>query len=406
MTERAFWVRGYHYLIVGFIVFFLGVKALWIGAAGVSEEFEIDQWKKVDATIQSLSIYPVFYRNVRSGDGIVATYSFDLDGKTIYANRVALDPTFGNSPTELLRAKKILSDAIEGEKTLPAFVDPANSANVVLFRTTPFYSYIFLFIGILSVFVSVPLAGAFVSLFSIDNKREERKQQYPEKPWKWEEYWQDFSIVSEAKWLKLLPLFVFSGIIFLVSVVGASLIVVHLKLSVEAYYAVAVVGLFNLLLAWYCFARWRGEAWADRVELVASAYPAIPGRGWKFKVLIENFRDLQVANGLNFYLQMNQPVPSIGMGSGRFYRKPWEFTDDPGCMLLNSDFEISGNNAVFHVEAKIPDTAENTELGVELERKWQVILFFKNSGKEFIETFNVPVYSGDKFRQIDENSRY
>lgn len=413
MTERSFWNKGYIYLIVGAIVLVAGLNIFKRGVVGIVADLNIANWKQIEAKIESFAVQPYFFNNTPAGHHVVATYSYVFAEKQYNSNKVAFDSTFGDDPSELLRIKKILGDAVEKKEAFPALVDPKMPDNSVLFRATALKAYLSASFGAVLMALSGLLITVFIYCFSVDQKRNDRKHKNPHKPWLWEETWQDFSIVAQPKWSKILPIAGFSFFIWLVSLIIALIVFIQPKSGFEEYCGVAFLVCVDLLLARLCLSRWRGEAWAEKIVLVAASYPIVPGKDWKFRVQVQNSKDLEIVGGLKFYLKSRQNTGMAGIGSGRgSVRSNRAVTevlfkeDGHTCFALNPSIKVEGRDLTFDLIAKLPETAENTELAVEFETKWQVILYFAGSGKEFIETFEVPVYSEDKFASMDENNGF
>lgn len=406
MTEAGFWRKGFVFLLAGLVFGGIGISFFASGLDSLAANFDLANWNKVEAKIESVTIKPWFVKNSRAGECIIATYTFFYNKQKFTANQVALDPTFGGSPEDLIAARDSLKDSVENKAQISALVDPDKPENSVLFAPAPYKAYAFTGLGFFLSCIAVILVLWFARLFIADQKREERIKQFQDKPWLWEEIWQDFVISSEGTIKKIMPIFVFSMLVWLASLVLVAVILMQSGKGAEEYFAIGAILLIDFIFALHCRKKWRGERWADKVSLVASGYPAVPGKTWKFRVVVENPRDIEVVSGLKIFLRLHQTSGFAGVGGGEALGRDLLEENSSTCFCLNPDLQTDEKTMSFELEASIPENAENTALGIEFEKKWQVVLFFESARKEFIETFEIPVYSEDKFGQPDLNRNF
>jgi hypothetical protein len=414
MTEAAFWKKGFHFMIGSIIFLLLAIKALWLGLSGISADISLNSWQIVDAEIKSVSVEKVMERGMPAGNLLAATYTYQINDLEHTSNQVAIDPTFSNSPEELLAAKIILEQAIAAKKPVKLMVDPQNYKNAMLFKPVPYKSYFFTITGVFLLAAYLLLEILFIWNFRRQSMREARRIQFPEQPWKWEESWQTFSISNESKFRKILPLSILAIVMAAISVIVVILVLLQPEKGVEEYAGIAATIFFNLIILWKWQRKWRGDSWAEKIELETAAYPVIPGEPWQGRIKIISPRDNSILAGLKVFVKQNRSTGPIEAGqtgktttftSGSLAQTMFR-EDGRSCFSIQPEIKSEENQFSLEFEFTIPADAEPTDLDGEFDCKWQIYLYFYSPAKEFIEAFEIPVYAEESFSQKEINSDF
>lgn len=414
MSEANFWNKGWHFFIVSLIFLGLGFKLCWTGISDIAEDMDLQNWHKAEALVESVKVEPVYEKGPVAGNRLVATYSYIFADQQKVANRVAIDPTFSNSPAELIDARKQLENAVKNKTPVMVLVDPKNPDNSLLFKPFPFKAYFFTLAGAALLAVYLLLEFLFVLKFKQSLLKNQRRSLQPDKPWRWEEQWQNFTIPAESQLSKGLPLFGFSLVVLLVSLTMIALILIQPGKGVEEYAGITFLVGFNLLLLFNCQKKWRGDSWAKAIELQASAFPVRPGEPWPFRIIITKARDMEIFAGIKVFLKFQQALGLVenggtGRGTGIIGNSMAErlfVEDQKTCFCLTPEVKTNENLIMLELEACLPDDAPPTDMDGEFPGKWQIFLYFSKMGKEFIETFDIPVYPEDKFSETEINEYF
>ena len=413
MTESDFWNKGFHYLIVSLIFLGLAIKLIWSGGQDIAKDLELQNWQKIEARVSSVNVEPVYEYGSVIGNRLLATYSYSISGKDFTSNKVAIDPTFSNSPEELLLSRKLLENAIADNKTVQAMVDPNNPENSWLFRPFPFKAFFLVLLGAVMLGIYILLEALYIFNLRHQTLRSNRKKQFPDRPWRWEESWQSFSIPAESQLSKSLPLFAFSTILFVFSLTLVVLVILQPGKGVEEFSGIAFLALFNLMLLYKCLKKWRGETWAKSIELQASSFPVRPGEKWPFRIIVEQPRDMEILAQVKIFVKYFRSLGTTvlsGTGRGGSYaislaeKGPVE--DGSTCFALNPEVKSAESKILLELAIELPEDCETTNLDDEFPGKWQVLMHFNSNSKEFIETFDIPVYPRDKFSLSEENNNF
>jgi hypothetical protein len=405
--------KGYAWLVAGIFLLISGGRLIYTGGNAIMLSSSVDSWAEGKAIVKSFAVKPLYVKTKQTGNYIVATYTYGFSGNQLVGNHVALDPTFAGSGEKLLKAKRLLAKAVEEKSNLPVFIDPQNPENAVLFKARPLTGYFYAGFGAFLVVSALALLAVFFHFWKQAAIIESLQALYPQQPWRWQKKWQSFKMRAEPAWEKLLPLIVFSLAFFCVTLVFVALIIVYPEPGSAGLFAAGFLLLLNLFFAFLLVKKVNGEKWAAAVEFEASSYPAVPGKPWNFKLLVSKPDDLEVVSGLKIYLKKCESTglaiqPRTHAGS-RFADsiEEKEFVEDGHtCFLLQPDLQVNEGELQFRVVADIPAKAENTSCVSEASVHWQVILLFARLGKEYIETFEIPVYSEESYDQPHINDKF
>ena len=211
---------------------------------------------------------------------------------------------------------------------------------------------------------------------------------------------------GEPAWKKVLPILVVSIIFWVVSTIILIGVAFLPKLGVAEYAGLLTLILIDLVFLFHCRRKIKGERWADKLYLITSSYPVVPGENFKFRIVAEKVKDKQIVNGCKIFFKLNR-----GKGFGEVLSTEEDledtlYVDDSVCFCLNPDVEVNGDTMVFDLELQLPEKSPETSLGVEFENRWQLLFYFSNDNKEYIETFELPVYSEDSFDKSEVNKTY
>ncbi|MGM0600934.1 MAG: hypothetical protein ACQETH_14080 [Candidatus Rifleibacteriota bacterium] len=406
MNENAFWRRGFIYLIVAIILAYPGLQFCFKGFREIRAARKTEQWREVKAEVKSFEVKPIMERGERVGQYVAATYTYRVEAEEYVGNTVAVDPSFGGSVNKIVEVKSILEKSIKDKKKLSAFVDPQKLEHSILFKIKPVRGLIFVGVGLAFLFISLILFMVFVRAFNRFSKRQKFKILYSEQPWKWEPEWHSFILSPEPVWKKVFPLLLVSITFWAVSaiiLVGAAFLP---QLGIAEYAGLLTLVLIDFVFLIHCRRKIRGERWADKLYLVASSYPIMPGKSWKCRIVVEKPRDMQIINGCKIFFRLNKGAGVSGVLSTEEDSTDLLYLDDATSFCLAPDVEIEQDRAVFNLELILPEKAQNTAIGVEYENRWQLMFYFSNESKEVIETFELPVYSEERFDKSEENKSY
>ena len=181
--------------LAGIAILAVGIARIVIGFALVKPYFDSASWDRVDADIKSV------YYGPHSGRGgatwrLDCAYYYTYHGRTYKGYRVGQEPpdVGGNWRTP---RHEILKAHLDKKEPFKAWVNPADPSESFLFRELTDNVVWPLKMGsFLAVLGAVFL---FVGLrrIRIRKRRESRLLQYPDKPWRVEGTWDDFTIRSQ-----------------------------------------------------------------------------------------------------------------------------------------------------------------------------------------------------------------
>ncbi|MFZ5950811.1 MAG: hypothetical protein ACOYXC_08895, partial [Candidatus Rifleibacteriota bacterium] len=304
--------------------------------------------------------------------------------------------------------------ALAGDRKFTVMVDPENPGNSMLFMPFPFRGYFYAVAGAGCIAIHILLEIFFILSFRVEVNRETRRKMFPDQPWKWEESWQSLTITGENKLKKMFPLFGFTFLLAFLSVALAILVLIQPQITPEGFTSLGFLALFNLLLFGYCLRKLRGESWANAVSLKAASFPLIPGEKWPFSIIIDSPSDMEILGGLKVFLKFTQKFCPVGSEDelevvrlqGPTFVKREFFEDGRTCFKIEPNVKSQQNKIILECEVCLPENSETTDHDHEFPAKWQVSLFYQNLGKEFIETFEIPVYSIDVEKESENSEEF
>jgi len=164
----------------------------------------------------------------------------------------------------------------------------------------------------------------------------------------------------------------------------------------------------------YCLRKFKGESWAGSVSLKAVSFPLIPGENWPFSIIIDNPSDYEIFAGLKVFLKFTQKFSLVdaednreitGIRSGTRVEREF-YEDGRTCFQIEASVKSQPGKIILECEACLPQNVATTDHDHEFPAKWQVNLFYQTSRKEFIETFEIPVYSISKDNDSENSEQF
>ncbi len=178
--------------LLGIAILAVGIALIVPDLAQLKPYFESASWDRVDAAIESVSLESHRVRNGVSYE-VQCAYSYTYQGKTYTEHRVGLESEKATWALHQLR-QQVLQEHLDKKQTVRAWVNPALPAESLLFRELtddlywpPLKCLILSVIGAVVFFVGLRKITAMKRL-------ERRLLQYPDRPWRVDGSWDDFTI--------------------------------------------------------------------------------------------------------------------------------------------------------------------------------------------------------------------
>jgi hypothetical protein len=408
---KSYFKKSFSWLVGGILFLVFGVSMLNTGIFEIQAHAGVKNWQTTLATLKTVDVKPYFFKNKRLGDQILATYTYSFSEKEYIGTRVAIDPAFAGDAVTLAKLRDNLKKAMADNQPVEVFVNPAAPKESILVKQNPIKAYLYTSFGGTLFLLGIIFLIIFGNYALKAQKAKEREKLFPEKPWKINEAWKSFKQKSEPAWRKLLPLVAFCVFWTIVSLVITLTLLFLPDRGIEVISLIAFLIIFNLALIMMCKKRIKGERWADSVELEASAYPVTPGKPWKFKITVDNPIDIEIVSGLRILVKfyrsfsvggIEEATNTSSFTGGNVYSEEFE-NDGNSCFDVPCDIKVEENQITFSGEIRLPDNAEpSREDDIGFDR-WCLNLVFSRPDKEYIESFEIPVYDKKDFEQQELN---
>ncbi|HOX05557.1 MAG TPA: DUF3592 domain-containing protein [Planctomycetota bacterium] len=340
-------------------------------------------WERVPVRIESAELES--HRGSKGGMSylVKANYSFERDGGRCTGTRVAAD-TGASSDVRHLERYELLKAHMERREPFPAWVNPANPGDCMLFREIAPMSWALLPFGLVFAGAGVGVSAAGVWRVQAWLRRRRRLAANPGRPWRADPRWAaGFVFDSHAgrkagfAWLTALLASAFTG------TVAVAIFAAEAPWFARLFAGAFVLGaVFMAGLAVYWTAR---LAKYGSPRLAMAELPAVPGRALTAIVLCRRHVDVEGAFRLTLRCRK-----TTGSGKHRHTET-----------LLDSTVEVSGDHdlgrerggTAIPVEVPIPaGLPPTTEPGENPSVAWTLAVAAATPGVDFAAEFDLPVF--------------
>jgi hypothetical protein len=321
---------------------------------------------------------------------VEAAYSYEYGGRRYHGSRVS--PETGSSSSGRHRERyAILKAHREREEPFPAWVNPEDPAESLLFREMTPMSWVMLPFGL--VFAGV---GAAVMIFGACSGRAVRfrksaEKEHPERPWRADRRWAEgFEFGSRqgaraaGAWALAVLLGLFVGMfVYLVVIEHAPL------------FARVIVGVFALApLAMLAGAVYSTLRWLKygSPRLVMAEMPAVPGRELRCAVLCR--RHVRAESPYKLTLKCSR---TTGSGKHSTTRTLHESTAE-----VTSDLGDRYGGTAVPVELSVPEGLPSTSSEADGRIDWRLEVSAATPGVDFKVGFDLPVFDVEDENLIEK----
>lgn len=430
MNEAKFWRSGYAFAIAALAFLFVGLYTFYLGFSGLLFNLSVSEWKKVDASVHSVKVKPYYIKSKVRGYYLTATYTYDFNSKKYTANNVAPDATFGNNQKTLMTTKSNLEKASK-ESKIKIFVNPKKPQEAFICRNKPIKPFIYLFAGSLFLTLSLVLLLAFFQKKNYEDFRDEKRLKFPEQPWLWERYWQNFEQTTQANTSKLLPIWGLTIFLGITSIIAATIVGWNKEATDIFYWGVAFLFVSWLGSVYFLVARVKGLKQSSDTKLVVSSYPVVLGETWKAKIIFKsdiNTDNISIcARSQSFLLQQERRTDDVreinqeelnfsksiaaervGLNSDSVaeLNSKVESMNEYGEINIKHTSSKSDGYTILNFEFTIPDVLDETDLDKYPPVRWELVMRSHKADSHIFESFHIPVFKRSSFSKPQINSKF
>jgi hypothetical protein len=370
------------FILVGFGVLIFG---LW----PIYRNYQSQSWIEVPATILSAELNEN-YDSDGSTYSVAVHYSYEVQGQHFTSDKIDFYTGSDSSKSFHENRYRILKPYIGSTRLYPAYVDPADPSDAVLFRevrwlATGFltgFGSIFLVVGLVVVVMAVK--GTKVLRFEA-----EQKQRYPEKPWLLREDWSKRVVHCSTKGSSV----ALAIVTFLVNGISAPIpfaIADELSRGSPNYLVLLLlvfnlVGLFLLYVTILSILRWRRFG---RSEFHLHELPFQIGGELKGTLVASE----KLQDGNPFLMLTLQCVESTTSGSGKNRQTTTKVLHETGSKIQLSGGLMRQNYLHVPIRVPIDSSAPATSEDTNPRIQWILRCTAELPGVDFSANFDVPVF--------------
>jgi hypothetical protein len=424
MTENSFWRRGYAFLIVGLMLSFAAFSFFGKGFSKLAYNWSVASWKLGKGKIQSVKAIPVYARNqTHLGYRLIASYTYKFNNVDYVGEKVAPDPTFGFSASEISNKKSMLEKAASEGAVVDVLVNPEKNQEAYILRNEPLSGYMNILTAILFLSAGGALCIYFIFRNGAEDERESLKKDFPKQPWRWETEWRSFQIAEGTIWERLMPISVLCGIIGIMTVSVFALLFKTPKVLPHYWFMAGSLLTFWVYSITVLLAKKRGITVAKDIELIAGSYPLIPGKNWQGKIVLRNSESRQNVSAAKVVFAKRKNYASAiveteddGEIQGREFQNygglNWGEAVNPNEIFkLPVDFSVKdkGEFSELLLDFVVPEKWPNTDLEADdylYRTKWEILFVQELGNSKIKEIFHVPVFSEDIFSEPQINAKF
>lgn len=254
---------------------FLGFGLLISGLyfSGFVEWCKCQRWVEVPCQIETVE-------SKSSGKGsreTKAAYRYRNQGQDYHGNRVSLGSGGDNIGSFQRDSFRELSAYQKKKQPFHCYIDPAQPAKSVLYRTLrwPLHAFMSIFV------LTFPAVGAGLVVGGLLAVRDTKKQallrmQYPGEPWNWKPGWAALAIAEDASQWRTALLAYTAWSALVISPLFLSMLVSH-SFAEPMAFAVLILPALWCIPAWFSLRHIRQFLAVGRVRFMPKASPTAPG---------------------------------------------------------------------------------------------------------------------------------
>lgn len=428
MTEAKFWRSGYAYALAALCFIVAGLYTFYSGFGGLLFNLSVSKWDRVDAQVRSVDTVTIYAAKRRVvGYSLIATYSYEIEGKEVIGNLVAPDATFGFDQVILAEKKANLERLAKSGNKIKIFVNLESPKQSFIFRNNPIKPYIMLFAGALFLTLGFILILMFLQKKQYEEARDNKKLQFPEQPWRWESFWHTFELYTPSSISKVFPIWGLTIFLGIISILSATIVGWSGNVEVPLYFGVSL-----LFIAWFVSVKFlvnrvKGIKKTDGAKLIASSYPIVLGKKWTGTIVLPNHQENKSSKD-KFALHILperlvegyfKPIFDIheleearvvegsfvsAKVSGTIEGAQDSDTDKFGRISVVYKQSQEKGNLILNFELLIPEYLDETDLDAEEALRWVLVLSAPDSGIDLSERFPLPVFKQSSFSEPQINS--
>ena len=379
-------------ILFGLAFLGVGVGSLLYGLSCWTTYLDSRTWERVPVSIHSLELEK-FYPESGTAWKVKAVYSYSVNGITYKNNRVDIIEGGSNDYDLHVTHYNILKQAQQTEQNYPAYVNPKNPREAVLFRDKGNFMLILPLFGLVFALAGGGILLDFVSDLVKKNRFKKKLEQTPDTPWLAFDTWKNNrTIHSQLKYA-----LVFLGVGLLAGLflsIGLAVFIIMKEIFI-AYIMVGFLILLDFIVLIYGgykllqYLKWGKTCFTfDKV-------PFRPGE--KLKGMIVNPKKIDSFIWFKACLLCSQDETVINL-SGKSIKTRVERRD-----LYEKEFLITGDKQDrkggtsiridIDIPTGFPGTSEPAWDEYSVTTYWQFEITAETPGIDFKETFDLPIFS-------------
>jgi len=361
---------------LGIMIFGLSMFYTWVASAS---------WDQVPAQVLAAQIKES--RSSKSNTySLQGKYSYQINGKSYTGTRILIEKGSSSGYSEKEKFLEILNSHKKSGEPIKIFVNPSNPEDAVVFRNLTMMIIVLPFFG--SIFAAFGFAMVGGGIFGTIRERRKAAKlaQYPGKPWKAEEIWNNFTI-SSSSWVAAagkvaLGAFITVFVWIFVLVMGSESDVPFLAKAIIGFFTLLALG-FDASAAYSLFQYFK----YGNSTLVLSQIPLVPGQEFAGAIVIG--KKVTLNKGASLKLRCEKSHTS-GSGKNSTTKKTDLFKD---IQSVNADLSRGAmNRTVIPFSFKIPDHGLSRNTDTNPSFRWFLNVEIDTPGIDFVAEYDLPVY--------------
>ncbi len=370
---------GLPFAIVGLILLFIGLGQL-------RTYYDSAKWVKTPAQFQQVEV-----KSRRGSKGgtfyyLDVSYSYEIQGKTYQSKELFFDDYSNQAPEPVEEYARRIKSRLESDHHFPVLVNPKNHEQAVVFRELlpemlilPLMSGLFGSVGLV-----ITLFG-FFSYFST-KRRNEILAADPQRPWKAEQQWKGFTVMSDGPG----RLLVMWGVALFMNLFISVFVIALATDPTAPLFAKMIIGLFVLiaigLLCHAIYLTFQHFKYGN-TSLQLSQMPLVVGQNFSAVILVG--RHLEMPKGCTVTFKCKRALTT---GSGKHSHTTTTELHTETQTVTQDLFRPEKGRSAIPVTFTVPPHLPPRDAESNPKFTWVLEVAAETPGIDFATEFDLPVY--------------
>ncbi|HNV69225.1 MAG TPA: DUF3592 domain-containing protein [Candidatus Ozemobacteraceae bacterium] len=364
---------------VGLLLFLLGISQL-------SVYYDSAQWVKTPAQFEQIEV-----KSRRGSKGgtfhyLSVTYTYDVLGKSYQGHDLFFEDVSNRDPQPIEANANRIKAGLERDHSFPVLVNPKNPEQAVVFRE--FLPEMIMLPMVGGIFGAAGLGVMLFGLYSFLHERKKNKalEANPQRPWKAEEQWKGFTVISHSYG----QLLVTWGIALFMNLFISIFVVALATDPTAPLIAKMVIGLFGLVaVGLLCYAVYLTLQYLKygNSSLQLSQMPLVTGQDFSAVIIVG--RHLEMPKGCTVTFKCRRALTT---GSGKHAHTTTTELHTDTQIIQQDLFRPEKGRSAIPVSFKIPPHLPPRDVESNPKFTWVLEVAAETPGIDFTTEFDLPVY--------------